>query len=534
MTIRFRCVCGNELIVPDEEAGMIVKCPNCTAEQRVPHVRSRPDKKAKQKKNEPKTPQADQGELVGEIVDWTEEQDRAVAADQETGRVASPILWDADEHWTLDRRHEAIVMGLCAALEDEDVRVIEAATKVLGEIALPRAKGGLSALRRRKMIRRKRYADVPVEEALKRVSQGTEKKWRNDAWRFRCVPAYEDEDFWNWSPEIKGFPLYAQALEDEDFAAAIGTTRPEAAERLRKIGHIHAVGILERSLDTDDLALRGAVVRALGEFKHCGSYGRIRELLTPENMPIRASVQFALKSIETAMHTIPILIRDLSRDLKEKPPHEIVEDIQRLGRMGSPDALPFLNQLLRSNEELIRYWAIAAQAWIGDVSAAPQLLEIACDPHEREHIRVAAIRAIGELRSKKAVSKLVQIMKGGSDALRAAAVKAIGAIGDTRALPGFAKAVSFGARLFENADLAPLIPKAMNKIGEAESVAALDPYLENDDGAVRMRVVRSLGYIIGKQPIIRLIRALDDPVVGVRLEAVKSLGMQSLYTMEPA
>jgi HEAT repeat protein len=146
-----------------------------------------------------------------------------------------------------------------------------------------------------------------------------------------------------------------------------------------------------------------------------------------------------------------------------------------------------------------------------DVSSLLQQLQSA-DRKER----LAAARALGELRAKEAVPPLIQALDDRYAKVRVAAIDALARIGDERAIPPIlrmAAAKQYHVRTSAGRALGH-IPGALPHLLRA---------LEDERSSVREQVVTALGRTRDQRAFASLVRMLDDKSLGVRTRATRAL-----------
>ena len=135
---------------------------------------------------------------------------------------------------------------------------------------------------------------------------------------------------------------------------------------------------------------------------------------------------------------------DFQAGLSESNPESRLASIQRLGGLGHPSSRTALREVISHGTETEAKWALFALLKTGDGSAvslaAPLLLGLRHDkagPYPQPEGGIAV--AIGKLRDRVAVPKLIEILNGAPDELvRQCASQALMDIKDPRALDAFA------------------------------------------------------------------------------------------------
>lgn len=112
--------------------------------------------------------------------------------------------------------------------------------------------------------------------------------------------------------------------------------------------------------------------------------------------------------------------------------------VTSLRRIGAPDAVPVLSELLQSDpSEAVRRGAAVALGGFNDPGALSALRDALDD--ESETVRLWAIRSLGQLRDRESVARLMAMLDDSEWGHRQFAATALGEIGDERALPGLAR-----------------------------------------------------------------------------------------------
>lgn len=142
-----------------------------------------------------------------------------------------------------------------------------------------------------------------------------------------------------------------------------------------------------------------------------------------------------------------------------------------IGWVGDPDAIPALIDVLNGPNFRMRHPAAVALRNIG-LAAEPALLPLLSSSNEET--RVLAIWALGHLRSKSAVPRLIQILHEDDNLYSMqAAVAALRRIGDRTVLRALEGAIFYPEVSYEAMPLWTELFKAIFDLGGAESVDAL-------------------------------------------------------------
>ena len=193
--------------------------------------------------------------------------------------------------------------------------------------------------------------------------------------------------------------------------------------------------------------------------------------------------------------------------------------VAELERQYSGD---WLSQLLR---ELIpgygrgreRYKVANDLAALG-VDAVPEIITAA--KHRVPYVRSAAARALGVIGDRRAVAPLADLLARDSfPEVRNEAATSLGRLGGPEATDGLTKAI---------ADSDPYVRKAvvsaLGKVGGPEAAARLIETMDDSDSGVRCYVAEALGRVGGPKAAARLIEAMDDSEPHVRYWVAEALG----------
>ncbi|HEX6940532.1 MAG TPA: M56 family metallopeptidase [Longimicrobiales bacterium] len=135
-------------------------------------------------------------------------------------------------------------------------------------------------------------------------------------------------------------------------------------------------------------------------------------------------------------------------------------------------------------------------------------------------VRAAAVYALGEIGDPRAVPALAAVVRSDSDAeVRRGAVWALGEIGDPAAVPALGAAAAS-----DDADIARMAVWALGEIGDPAAVPALAAALRNSDAEVRSHAAWALGEVGEESAVTPLAAALDDAIADVRRMAAWALG----------
>jgi HEAT repeat protein len=220
----------------------------------------------------------------------------------------------------------------------------------------------------------------------------------------------------------------------------------------------------------------------------------------------------------------PISFERLIAELAHPDPNRRWDAVAALGAGGDRRAVPPLMRALEKDMKErtgIAMAIIPALGQLGDERVVPLLLKALNKLDEDWLGREAAARALGDIGSAKAVPDLIRTAWWAET--RSAAIKALAAIGDPRAIDVLLSALSEPeeqeAREAAIAGLThigePAVPALIDKLN-----TRLEEYPENHERALAAMI---LGRIGDRRAVDPLTRALDDPSKEVRKSAKTAL-----------
>ena len=297
--------------------------------------------------------------------------------------------------------------------------------------------------------------------------------------------------------------------------------RLEAATALGLLGDAKAIGPLMTALTNDPaVEMRCSAAAALGNLHAAAAIPLLINLVQHEtNSPLRSVCISALGAARDR-RAVPPLVQCATqkRDaalrheacralgeigdsaavgiLAEIAAHERLQylrlvAIQSLGQLGSADAVASLLSNLsrwgRNAQE--RVALLKACEATGDLAVVPPLAKMLDNDDER--VVLAAAEALGNLGATNAVSGLLRVATAGSRAVRAQAAKALGQIGDSRALPVLAEMLARDRYSKARVKAA----ESLGIISDTNAIPALKSALSDPDDEVRTEVICSLGHL---------------------------------------
>jgi HEAT repeat protein len=296
------------------------------------------------------------------------------------------------------------------------------------------------------------------------------------------------------------------ALKDDDWAI-----REEAAILLGGQKDARAVLPLVSLLRDRDRSVREAAVTALASIG-APSVVAVGACLTDPELAVQEAASAVLAAIADGRVLAPLLRALASSDWIVR-----MHAAKALGRIQDPGSVPSLIPLLQDKVKAVREEAGRALASIGE-GAVPALLDALA--HEDWLVRLHAVESLGKTRSPNAVEPLLAtLFNDGDSAVREDAVRALGEIGDARA-------VDFLFTAMKEPGLRTLAVEALGRIGDRRSVPVLMEVVAgtnppatsrpvagcgdqwNEETITQGAAVRALGLIGDETAVPALVRAL--------------------------
>ncbi|MDP8230456.1 MAG: HEAT repeat domain-containing protein, partial [Candidatus Gorgyraea atricola] len=354
-----------------------------------------------------------------------------------------------------------------------------------------------------------------ISLATKRLSQDEIIKYAIEAlgsWAI-CEPAIQILN----SIGAKAVPDVINVLktlkEDEHWIV-----RTNACKALGKIGDSQAVKVLIKALDDKYYNVSRPAAYALSEIGSAEAVAPLIKKLNSEDDKLKNNARQALVKIgEPAISAlIKAWEKGYPKVLKGDVPEILIKmNSQRprfYGYLFKDDIDSATKGILEEN--VIQY-AIEALGIVHIFEHAERILIKTGKPavtdlvsivgHADQGVRVRAVRALGDIGDSRAVSDLIKALRADQYYLvRVNAAEALGKIVDSRAAPGLISAM--GNR---NKDVRAASLNALVKIGKA-SVSKLCEALENKSNSIRINSAKALGDIRDPGAVADLIKALDD------------------------
>lgn len=263
-------------------------------------------------------------------------------------------------------------------------------------------------------------------------------------------------------------PLLMRALSDTN-----AEVRAAAASASGEMGAIEALPALRLLLGDRNAAVREASATALGQLRAPGSLDALGRSLSDRENAVRIAAATAIAQLG-----LPEGAAVLSEALRDRNSEVAIAAAEGLAILAQPGSVYALIETMSASAEAVSIAAIDAVASLRAEQAVPALANLARGD-ARPPVRLAAIRALGEIASPEAVSYLLTLVEfaQGSDQFPAC-VEALGSLGENTP---WADIVSFAVRdpyswgpAFDNASAAayPAFAEAWNSLPDRNSVDA--------------------------------------------------------------
>jgi len=269
----------------------------------------------------------------------------------------------------------------------------------------------------------------------------------------------------------------------------------------------------ERGLAHADDAVRLGTLRCLAWIAPPEGTALAAPLVHDPSAEVRAEAAAAIGQL--GHEDAPMLLFELLRDESELIQESAMES---LARMSPARVLPLLLQALGGADTDSRVRAAQTLGLLQDPAAQPAL--VAASRDEREAVRAAAVQALGELGGGPETLEVLRAsLEGPSSLVRQQAVLALGRLREPEAAPLLLPLV--------HADDPRLRFAAVRALGQIRSPVAIPellPLLSEPRKELRFAAVEALGQIRAPEAVAPLVAALREPDRNLRRAAAEGLG----------
>jgi HEAT repeat protein len=292
-----------------------------------------------------------------------------------------------------------------------------------------------------------------------------------------------------------------------------GATRGGACYALSFLHDSSATDQLARILAVDpDPVVRRAAATALGRIERPESSKALLGCLADAEVGHAAASALARLSVPP--------IRELVALLDEGVPAQRRVAAIALGQLAAFDVVDALLNALHDDDPDVRAAIIDALGRQRSGRALQPLLAVLGDEEERGALRARAVRALGAIGDPAAVGALLDALSDDVEAVRLRAAEALGRLGDERAVSALSEVV----RRDQNPEVRSVSVEALGAIGRP-AAAALMSLLDADAGGLRIDVIQSLGRSGEGSAAKALARFISDDNKSECLAAVQALAM---------
>lgn len=295
----------------------------------------------------------------------------------------------------------------------------------------------------------------------------------------------------------------------------------EATERntlFRLIGEVADESVIPDLLNRvsgKDPVVRQQIVRILARFRTPDVLETLKGLLNDPDKGVRQAALEGLSSHETELD-----VRTLCNMLRDRDMRVQEQAIEAIVRLNAPDTMTHLGPLLHDEAEHVRRAAVEVLNSIGTSQAIKELLESVKDADwwvrarsadalariggprvvkavvelikdDDEFIRRSAIEILNSTRDERSLGYLIDALEDSDWWVRERAVDALANIGNKAAVPALVR------MLRRDAEAAPVVLRALAKLGDERVIHAVLEQLKRPEMPVQMEALHTLGQLAG-------------------------------------
>ncbi len=266
---------------------------------------------------------------------------------------------------------------------------------------------------------------------------------------------------------------------------ADASVRQSAIGALNSMGHPDLPARIADLLDDPNALVRESAVRIAGYFGYPETLDRLLARAADGDEQVRRAALEHLPFVEDA-RVLPTLVSAIERGTAGSR----AAAARALGRVDEGGAREALARGLRDEDDWVRYFAVRALAEQRD-EAAFDALTILAERDAAPHVRIAAIDALGALKDARALPSMKRLCAEETPDIAAAALKALGRIAAAEGMAELQQAVRSEAPVRRHAAITGLAAHGSN-----EAVAALEWTAGTDpDHAVASAAIDALARI---------------------------------------
>jgi len=229
----------------------------------------------------------------------------------------------------------------------------------------------------------------------------------------------------------RAFDPLVRLLGDEDVKV-----RHAVIGALNSIGHPEMAARMEELVDNPDPLVRESAVKIAGYFGYPPCADGLIERCTDGEEAVRAAALEHVAFLDDE-RVVPTLVAALERDT----PRARAAAARALANVEGREALDALRRALSDADAWVRYFAAASLGRQADADAVPLLDTLA--RHDRlQHVRIAAVDAIGTIGGDSVAPVLGGLTESDDAVVANAAVRALGAVNAPLVLEPLRRALS--------------------------------------------------------------------------------------------
>jgi len=181
-----------------------------------------------------------------------------------------------------------------------------------------------------------------------------------------------------------------------------------------------------------------------------------------------------------------------------------------------PEAAPYLQKLLRDEDNYTRMYTIQALSYLQNKTSIPAIRAMLND--KEDFIRAWAIIALGEMGDKESIPLIRKSLNSWNKYIRPAAVYALGCLDDRESLPEIREALkSVYTMVFWSAI------EALGKLGDKQSSPEITKALKDSNWGPRQSAARVLRDLDARESMPEIRKMLNDIVGPARYTAIDAL-----------
>jgi HEAT repeat protein len=304
-------------------------------------------------------------------------------------------------------------------------------------------------------------------------------------------------------------PVLLTRLNDEDLAV-----RQAVLHALGSVGGESAYAGLLQAME--DPATQDTVLGIIGQTRDIGLIGNLQQALYHGQAAVRrgAAQALSLLSDEAAVSVLLNATREPEEAIRQPA-------AEALAQVRGNRAIDVLIEALGDRDWLVRQKAVQALSCIPDGRAVAALLPVAHDPEWR--VRHTLVQVLGRIKDVRLFIPLQDLAHDPDEWIRRDAMARCAVIDDSQAVEILVHGLQDTALSVRRAALT-----ALGYQRAPDAAAAVAECLTDSSPAIRVAAARTLANLAVPMAVEKIGMLVDDPVEEVRLEAVEALGQLGL------